>query len=76
MKNIGVTDYDTKMGRLNTAVAAAGCTGEQRNSAYYLYDDLLDVAAQHGMGLVDLEAAGLDLPTACVRMVLAKESDR
>lgn len=55
-----MTDFDTKMARLN-ASAAAGSTGEQHTAAYYLLDDLLATAAQHGLRLDDLDAAGIDL---------------
>ncbi|AVH61775.1 MULTISPECIES: hypothetical protein [Streptomyces] len=63
-------------GRIEEAAVSVDASQEQKTAAYYLLDDLVAVAREHGFQLTDFDATGLDLPSVCLQISGARETHK
>ncbi|MGY4973477.1 hypothetical protein ACWGCC_30420 [Streptomyces nigrescens] len=59
-------------GRIEESAAAVPVSPAARNAAFYLLDDLVAVALNHGVRLTDFDSV-IDLPAACLKVASTLE---
>ncbi|NUQ96120.1 MAG: hypothetical protein HOY79_05995 [Streptomyces sp.] len=59
-------------GRIEAAAASVQVSRAQATAAYYLLDDLMAVAREHGVQLTDFDAFA-DLPVVCLKVASARD---
>jgi len=62
-------------GRIEASAAVVPVSKAARIAAFYLLDDLVAVARQHGVRLADFDEC-TDLPAACLKVAAALELNR